>query len=158
LRDAETEHETLVVNPWSSPKKILTGHPCYQTADLAGNPWTTASPATTRSLSPHRGPHVTTPAQDGLGLDDHQTFAPVRPPARQQDPKQAIKAAQARRRVRLRCSTAIWWRSAIDSNSSEIRVRGSLRVTETALLVGFAMKADYRHAFESTVEFVRIKF
>jgi len=40
LRDAEIEHEELAVNPWSTPEKILTGHPSDQTADLAGNPWT----------------------------------------------------------------------------------------------------------------------
>ena len=78
LRDCETEHQKLAVNPWSTPEKILTDHPCDQTADLAGNPWTPASPATTRSISPHRRPAVTAPAQGGLGLDDHQTFAPVR--------------------------------------------------------------------------------
>jgi hypothetical protein len=82
LRDCETEHQKLAVNPWSTPEKILTGHPGDQTTELAGNPWTPASPATTRSISPHRGPAATAPAQDGLGLDDHQTFAPVRPPAR----------------------------------------------------------------------------
>jgi hypothetical protein len=71
LRDVETEHEKLAVNPWSD-----------QTANLAGNPWTPASPATTRSISPHRRPDVTTPAQEGLGLDDHQTSVPLRPPAR----------------------------------------------------------------------------
>src|SRR5208337_2755179 len=36
------------------------------------------------------------PAQDGLGLDDHQTFAPLRPPARQQNPKQPIDTTEAR--------------------------------------------------------------
>jgi hypothetical protein len=49
-------------------------------------------------------------------------------------------------------------RSAIDSKSSEVRVRGSLRATETAPLVGTAMKVGYRQAFETTNEFVRIKF
>jgi hypothetical protein len=35
---------------------------------------------------------------------------------------------------------------------------GSLRATEAAPLVGFAMKTGYRQAFETTNEFVRIKF
>jgi hypothetical protein len=39
-----------------------------------------------------------------------------------------------------------------------VRVRGSLRATETAALVGIAMKAGYRHASETTNEFVRIEF
>jgi hypothetical protein len=49
-------------------------------------------------------------------------------------------------------------RSAIDSKSSAVRVRRSLRATETAPLVGFTMEAGYRHAFETTNESVRIKF
>ena len=47
LGDAEPEHEKLAVDPRSTSEKILTGHPCDQTADLTGNPWTAASPATT---------------------------------------------------------------------------------------------------------------
>ena len=47
---------------------------------------------------------------------------------------------------------------AIDSSTSAVRVRGSLRATGTAPLVGIAMKAGYRQAFETTNEFVRIKF
>jgi len=43
------------------------------------------------------------------------------------------------RRVRLRSSTAIWWRSAIPSNSNAVRVRGSFRTTGTVPLVGTAM-------------------
>jgi hypothetical protein len=46
LGDAETEHEKLAMDPWSTPEKILTGHPREQTADLAGNPWTPSSPVT----------------------------------------------------------------------------------------------------------------
>jgi hypothetical protein len=42
LGDTEPEHEKLAVDPWSTPEKILTGHPCDQTADLTGNPWTAA--------------------------------------------------------------------------------------------------------------------
>jgi hypothetical protein len=62
------------------------------------------------------------------------------------------------RRVRLRSSTAIWWRSAIAFNSSAVRVRGSLRAIGTVRVVGIAMKAGYRRAFEITNEFVWIKF
>src|SRR5260370_24493894 len=39
---------------------------------------------------------VRTPAQDGFRLDDHQAFAPLRPPERQQDPKQKIYTPEAR--------------------------------------------------------------
>jgi hypothetical protein len=46
LGDPETEHEKLAMNPWSTPEKILTGHPRDQTADLAGNLWMPSSPVT----------------------------------------------------------------------------------------------------------------
>ena len=46
LGDAETEHDKLAMNPWSTPEKILPGHPRDQTADFAGNPWTPSSPVT----------------------------------------------------------------------------------------------------------------
>jgi hypothetical protein len=49
-------------------------------------------------------------------------------------------------------------RSAIDSNNSAVRVRGSLRAIGTAPLLGIASNAGYRQAFETTNEFVRIKF
>jgi hypothetical protein len=39
-----------------------------------------------------------------------------------------------------------------------VRVRGSLRATGTAALVGIAMTAGYRQTFETTNEFVWIKF
>src|SRR5271167_4853586 len=83
------------MDPWRTPEKVFTGHLYDQMADLTGDPRTPTSPVTRSSISPNRGPAVTPPAQDGLGLDDHQAFAPVRPPTRQQDPKQAIKATEA---------------------------------------------------------------
>jgi hypothetical protein len=43
--------------------------------------------------------------------------------------------------------------SAVPSNSSAVRVRGSLRATETALLVSTVMKAGYRQILEITDEF-----
>ena len=39
-----------------------------------------------------------------------------------------------------------------------VRVRGSLPVSSTASLAGIVMKAGYRLVFETTNEFVRIKF
>jgi hypothetical protein len=63
------------------------------------------------------------------------------------------------RRVPLRSSTLIWWRSAIDSNSSAMRVLGSLlRATGSASLVGIRMNAGYSEKFKTTNEFARIKF
>jgi hypothetical protein len=46
LGNAQPEHEKFTMDPWSTPEKILTGHPRDQTADLAGNPWTPSSPVT----------------------------------------------------------------------------------------------------------------
>jgi hypothetical protein len=39
---------------------------------------------------------ATTPAPDGFRLDDHQAFEPLRPPERQQDPKQPINTPETR--------------------------------------------------------------
>ena len=47
----------------------------------------------------NREPAVTAPAQDGLGLDDQRALAPLRPPVRQQDPKQPIDAALRHRNL-----------------------------------------------------------
>jgi hypothetical protein len=64
--------------------------------------------------------------------------------------------------TRARSSAALQYGNlmahAIDSNSSAVRVRGSLRATGTAPLVRFAMNAGYRPAIETTNEFVWIKF
>src|SRR5512137_2589658 len=84
------------MDPRRTPKKVLMGHLCDQLADFAGNPRAPAAPATPCSISPSRCPAVSAPAQDRLGLQDHQAFTPLRPPARQQDPKQPINAPEAR--------------------------------------------------------------
>jgi hypothetical protein len=47
---------------------------------------------------------------------------------------------------------------AIDSSTHAVRVRSSLRAPATAPLLGVAMNPGYRQAFETTNEFVRIKF
>jgi len=47
---------------------------------------------------------------------------------------------------------------AIASNSSAVGVRGSLRASGSAALVGIAIKAGYRHEFDTTDESVPIKF
>ena len=47
LGHGEAEHEKLAMDPWRTPQKVLTGHLCDQMADLAGDPRTPASPATT---------------------------------------------------------------------------------------------------------------
>jgi hypothetical protein len=158
LRDAETEHETLVVLRGAPQRKfsraIRAIRPRISTETLGRPP---------RQRPRDRYLHIVdhTLRRQRKTVSGWTITRLSRQSDHQRDSKIQNRRSKRRkqgRRVRLRCSTAIWWRSAIDSNSSEIRVRGSLRVTETALLVGFAMKADYRHAFESTVEFVRIKF
>jgi len=54
LRDAETEHRKLAMDPWRIPEKVLTGHLCYQLADFTGDPWAPTAPATPGSISPKR--------------------------------------------------------------------------------------------------------
>jgi hypothetical protein len=62
------------------------------------------------------------------------------------------------RRVPLRFNTAIWWRSAIASNSSAVRLPGSPRVTATASSLGILMRAAYRQTFEITIESCGLSF
>jgi len=38
LRNAETEHQKLAMDPWRTPEKVLTGHLCYQKANFTGDP------------------------------------------------------------------------------------------------------------------------
>jgi hypothetical protein len=40
LGHAEAEHEKITVDARCTPEKVLTGNPCDQIADLAGNPAT----------------------------------------------------------------------------------------------------------------------
>jgi hypothetical protein len=54
LGDAEPEHGKLAMNPWSTPEKVLAGHPYDRTVDLTGDPGSPTSPATTLSMSPNR--------------------------------------------------------------------------------------------------------
>ena len=63
------------------------------------------------------------------------------------------------RRVPLRFNTAIWWRSAIASNSSAVRLPGSPRVTATASSLGIVMCADcvWRTTDFSTQQFATYK-
>jgi hypothetical protein len=52
LGDAETEHAKLAMDPWRTPEKVLTGHPCDQLADLAFDPGPSSAPTTTRAIAP----------------------------------------------------------------------------------------------------------
>jgi hypothetical protein len=82
----------------------------------------------------------------------------LRPPARQQDPKQPIDATEVWAPSSAALQHGNLVAQAIASSDSAVRVRGSVRATRPALLVGVAMKADYRHKSETTNESVRIKF
>ena len=54
LRDVETEHQKLAMDPWRTPEKVLTGHLCYQMADFTGDPRAPTAPAARGSISPKR--------------------------------------------------------------------------------------------------------
>jgi len=60
--------------------------------------------------------------------------------------------------VPLRSSTAIWWRSAIASSNSAVRVRGSLPASGGAVFGGGVIRAGYRQPSETTNQFAWIKF
>jgi len=82
------EHEKLTVDSWRIRGEILPGHPCDQTENVIGNPWTPSSAATTSPAFPHRRADVagkTVPGwtitglarqpyrQRGSNIQNHQT-------------------------------------------------------------------------------------
>lgn len=91
LGDAETEHEKLAMDSWRSPEEILPAHADDELADLNRDPGPASTPATTPAKPPKQRPSLPAPTQGGLGLNHNQAAAPTRPPARQEDPKQAIE-------------------------------------------------------------------
>jgi hypothetical protein len=94
------------MDPRRTPEKVLMGHPCDQ---MATSLETLGRPPRQRPGERYlqtRGPATTAPAQDGFGLDDQQTFAPLRPPARQQDPKRPVLTTE----VRATSSAALQYR------------------------------------------------
>src|SRR5271166_2360949 len=127
-------------------------------ADLTGDPQTPTSPATTRSISPNQRPAVTALPQEWFCLDDHQAFAPVRPSARQQDPKEPINTTEAG----ATSSAALQHRNLVAQRDRfqqhRCALRGSLSATGTAPLVAIAMNAGYRQELQITNESARIKF
>ena len=67
------------------------------------------------------------------------TQAPLRPPARQQDPKQPIPTTEARATSLAALKHRNLMAQRDRSNSSAVRVRGSLRATKAARLVGIGI-------------------
>jgi hypothetical protein len=80
LRHGEAELQEFAVDPWSSPKKVVSGHLGDQLTDLTCDPWAPATPTTTRSTSPDQRQSLTTPAQDCLRLNNDQALTPAMPP------------------------------------------------------------------------------
>src|SRR6266852_7561086 len=159
LGNGVSEHEKLTVDPWHAPEKVLPGHLSDQIAHLAGRPadcLPRQRPDDRYCQSadqPLRRQRKTVSGWTISRLSrhcDHQRDSKIQN-------SRSIRRKQGRR-VRLRSSTAIWWRNAIASSNSAVRVRGSFRTTGTALLVGVAMKASYRQTSETTNESAPIKF
>src|ERR1017187_1693386 len=100
------------------------------------------------------------PAQDRLGLDDDQAVAPLRPPPREQDPKQPIPETKAR----ATGSAALEHGDLMAQRDRFLQQRGAGRgfaasgATGSASLVGIPMNAGYRQTFETSNEFAPIKF
>src|SRR5260370_41701354 len=85
LTDVDAKLEQLTVDPWCTPRRILSAHLADQISDLTGND------GSSRLAVPHLpGPEKTKalamPGHDRLGLDDGQRRAPVAPHAGQPDP------------------------------------------------------------------------
>ena len=86
LPNVDAELEQLTVDPWGTPRRILSAHLADQISDLTGND------RSSRLAVPHLpGPEKTKalamPGDDCFGLDDGQRRAPVAPDAGEPDPK-----------------------------------------------------------------------
>ena len=91
LRNLEPEFEQLAMNSRRSPQEVLLTHPRVRISlSIRGR-----GPGHRRlELEARWSLALDAPAQDRRGLDDHQATLPIRPPARQQNPKQLVTAAE----------------------------------------------------------------
>jgi hypothetical protein len=93
--DVDAELEQLTVDPWCTPKWILSAHFDDQISHLTGND------RSSRLAMPHLpGPEQakagTMPGNDCFRLDDGNRRAPIAPEAGQTDPQQAVPRGQFR--------------------------------------------------------------
>jgi hypothetical protein len=86
-----------------------------------------------------------------------RTFAPLQPPARQQDPEQPINTREAGRRVWLRFSIAFDVKRE-RFQQQQAWVRDPLPSTEIAALARVFTNSGYGRWIETANEFLQIRF
>lgn len=86
------------MDPRRTPERIRRGHP----ADQRPNLWVDLQPSgrSTRLASPVASKPLAVPANDSVGLDDHQDPLPVDPSAPKGDPEGTIEVAQGQPTLR----------------------------------------------------------
>src|ERR1700676_145424 len=85
----------LTVDPWCTPKWILSAHLADQLSDLTGNDRSSRL-AMSHLPGPEQVKASTMPGNDCFWLDDGQRRAPIAPEAGQTDPQQAVLRGQFR--------------------------------------------------------------
>ncbi len=85
LTDVDAELEQLTVDPWCTPRRILSAHLADQISQLTGN--ARSSRLAVRYLpGPEKTKALAMPGHDRFGPDDGQRRAPAAPDAGQPDP------------------------------------------------------------------------
>jgi hypothetical protein len=82
------------MDPRCAPQEILPAHPNDKVTDVTIDPWASTSPVAPGAGCPNGPQALTAPTQHRCGLDDHQIPPPIHPPARQQNPEQAVSGTE----------------------------------------------------------------
>jgi hypothetical protein len=95
LGDLEAEHPQLAVDAWGTPGRVLGRQSPDQRANLGSGagPAPAAAAGTPVPVEPEAG---AVPADDRLGLHEHEDLGPPWPEAMQDDPEPAIRCRDPR--------------------------------------------------------------
>src|SRR6266567_5277454 len=95
LADVYTEFEQFAVNSWGSPGWVRAAHQTDQIAYVFRNRRTPAL-AMPDLPCPKKAKAFPVPSDNGLGLDDDECGAPVRPHSAQPSPEEPVEGCQLR--------------------------------------------------------------
>src|SRR4030042_5521403 len=95
FRDSSLGHldsklEQCAVQPWCAPQEIGSTHVANRIPDLPRNAGATCFSPTPFPL-PEESKSFSMPGDDGIRLDEHETLAPLRPEAGENDPQKPIE-------------------------------------------------------------------
>jgi hypothetical protein len=92
LTDVDPEFQEFAVDPRRAPQRVRGRHRANQNADIEwhGRPTEPASALP----GPQQSESAAMPADNRVGLDDHECRSPVMPNPRQPDPEQAVDARE----------------------------------------------------------------